>query len=425
MAKISEVLTKLVEDQGKIIEQVATSTKNVDEKLSAINDRIANASLLSSGRKLNSGGAKAVELSDNRLKYLTSSGTYKKVHKVAEYHDRGVTELEYANLLNKANDYASRADFRKYEEFYNSLSTRERDVYRLSVLNEGLIIPEFLGIYDCNKNYTILSDLYDNVQVSSEEFKYVISSEGEYDYSSLISDCATGCQPAKPLDIDFNNRVKSGGMLKFDASICTSNVGKTYYADTLRMEIDQVVQVFRKAREYALMNSSVGWLKQSVDGVGFEKYRTSRKGALSVNDLIQTIASFNQNYNNLVVVMHPNMFAVLMNEFDMFGKPILALDTFNERLYSMLGIRVRFVKSDLLPDATHDGSFANKDGGLPSGSFAFAVADWQEAYAAVTYQDILFKYLSVDSFFCERLVAGAKFSGFIKCPSAGKIVNIQ
>lgn len=425
MTNNTEILSKLIEKHQELSGQMKAVSQQVEEKLSTFSEKVNTMSLANIGRKTTKNSPNLVALSDDRLKFLMSSGEYKRAPKLASYPERGVSELEYANLLNKANDFTRSNDSHRLDVFLNSLTPREQDVYRLSVLNEGLIIPEFLGIYNCKKNYTILSDLYDNVQVSSEEFKYVIDSESEYDYSSIISDCAAGCQPAKPLDINFNSRVKSGGMLKFDSAICTSTVGKTYYADTLRLEIDQVVRIYRKAREYALINSSVGWLKQSIDGLGFERVLTSKKSALSITDLLQTIASFSQNYTNLTVVMHPNVFAEMMNEYSMLGSPLFTIDTFNERLYSMLGMRIRFVKSELLPDATHGGTYTNSAANLPSGSFAFAVADWKEAYTAVTYQDILFKYLSVDSFFCDKLVAGAKFSGFIKCPSAGKIVNIQ
>lgn len=378
-----------------------------------------------------------VHLSSEEKDYFLKSGTELSKKRVDEGFDTPVDSFTYLNLLDKLAKYFKDDIAATREGFKKTLTPREKETYRLALLEENYISPSFLGIYDCGLERSPLSQLYDKKIMNSPLGEYLIQNKDIDPDLTTITNCGNVC--TNPKLFNFNNyfTLKKIEANEFGVKICVNiDDYQTKYSDLLKDQLSSVLNLFRVTREQSFISSeSFGWLSASLRNEGFKTYSTSEAGKINPIDIVTMADRLGIDTKEVTVVMHPDVFRLFSTQMTQMGAFLVGERVKNGVSYITIGTsnnrEYKLIKSDFLPAATSKNSNNTElhnvysNGSLPSGSFAFAVADWKRAYQAVVHKDLTFKLVQSEALYCSTVVAGAKYTGYIKCPRYGAVCLVK
>lgn len=307
----------------------------------------------------------------------------------------------------------------KREDVAKTFTADETRAFEASGLAQGFIVPQLLGlVVDCNVECASLIDLYGSVSVSRSQFRYLKVE----DYGAMGSySCPAACDAE--IGPEGNMRWVDGNTKDFRGLFCLNReVVQEANVDLLAFIIDGAQRSYRINRNRAYMvgdgvNEPAGWLTSGA----FEKRNTRILNHLDYVDVRLFLGSILREYGRVVPVMHQNVFAYLVSQTDANGRLVFGDGQFGLMPEAMVDV-LRI--SNCLPDPTENLTIGNNN--FVSGSFVMAAAAWDVAYKSFVQTPLFFEqWLGGSTAWCVKYQFGAKDGGFIGCPAAGNILQIQ
>jgi len=323
-----------------------------------------------------------------------------------------VQKLSQVGLRNREEIIAHFSDAEKVA--FKSISSGGADIAFLS--------PELLGVtLDCAPECGTLLDLYGQVSVRSDIFKYLqINDVSELGSYACPADCSAPLASA-------GLSVHQGSLADFRGVYCfTQDLLRNAPINLVSLMFSLADRSHRIKRNRALIagdgtssegGSIIGW---AGNGGGFPVRKTSVAGKFRPEDFRNFINSINRDFGKVTPIMHQNVFAMLASMKDANGRFIFGDGIFNFSPEVESSIRV----SNCLPDPTEE--LTKGADNLTSGDFIMAAAAWKEAYYSVEGRPMFMQqYMGGTTAWCVQYQFGAKDGGFIGCPNAGRILKVQ
>lgn len=296
-----------------------------------------------------------------------------------------------------------------------------------SFYETGMIKADTIMGQECYYEPQHLYPLYNKVKVDSLTVHITRKIVDTLNLLPIDDVCSDGCNTVE-VPLPFTQREKTLTLFQSVFTTCPmdANIRRLF-----KYNNDIVTDLLRAAydlRERSLIyGDSFGWLRHTLNGDGFFKMASARKGIISLEDITNAL-SYVGNFNsagNFTLVLHPFVYAYLENAVraNYSGTNLNGLDMLfkGAKIMGQASINT-VVRTSEMPDPTRSQSGEVYEAGkIPSGAVLFAIVDFNKGYTAYEWMKPEVKW-STNNAFCEQANLHVNFGGEIACKNAGIVV---